>query len=77
MTKYPDINSYTKTDEKTPVLLAYPCEGNQVKAWCPYCKTWHHHGRYKGHRVAHCHTGPFKETGYILKIAAVEPKHAK
>jgi len=48
-----------------------------MKFWCPYCKTWHTHGRGKGHRVAHCVIGrnykdkeasPFIETGYIIEM---------
>jgi len=38
--------------------------------WCPYCKTWHRHGRGDSHRVAHCteKSSPYKEEGYIIKM---------
>lgn len=41
-------------------LLLWEC-------WCPYCKRFHTHGAEAGHRVAHCDSGPFRDTGYILK----------
>ena len=25
-----------------------------MKFWCPFCKTWHLHGRGNGERVSHC-----------------------
>ena len=39
--------------------------------WCPFCKTWHTHGRGDGHRVAHCGSSeisPFFNQGYIIKM---------
>jgi hypothetical protein len=49
-----------------------------LKFWCPYCKTWHLHGRGNGHRAAHCcdkpsegkrrFDSPFYEHGYIIKM---------
>jgi len=62
--------------KKTPVLKCYR-KGGQLKAWCPFCATWHLHGagsglgpREKSHRVAHCTEpdSPFRQTGYYLQM---------
>lgn len=55
-----------------PVLLAYPTGPDTCRAWCPPCATWHHHGHGPGHRVAHCAAGPYRDGGYILKMATDE-----
>jgi len=49
-----------------------------MKFWCPYCQTWHLHGRGNGHRCAHCcdntklnrkrEDSPLSNNGYILKM---------
>ena len=50
-----------------PLLVAESDGAGGLKAWCPACSTWHHHGGWPGHRVAHCRPGsPFKGSGYIL-----------
>lgn len=49
-----------------PVLDAYP-DGDRLKVWCVHCDRWHFHGATGGHRVAHCSSGPYRETGYVLR----------
>lgn len=56
------------------------CEqhGNDLKFWCQYCETFHHHGaggetgpEAGGHRSGHCHTGEGQAAfprGYILRV---------
>ncbi|MGR5922830.1 hypothetical protein ACT7CO_01205 [Bacillus pacificus] len=59
-----------KSERSLPVLLAYERdESGNLAVWCPYCATWHLHGRGDGHRSAHCQNrrSPFIETGYIIK----------
>ena len=65
-----------------PVLLAKAehigDSGNLlIKAWCPYCESYHHHGWpkedlkiRKSHRSAHCFKkdSPFRNGGYYLKL---------
>lgn len=64
---------------KFPVLLCYPTDTGQVKAWCPYCEKWHIHGftdKIKravkiGHWMPHCENkdSHFRETnGYELRL---------
>lgn len=61
-----------RKERQHPILLAFPDRNNNLHAWCPYCVTFHHHGKGEGHRVAHCTNtdSPFKKTGYILKIGS-------
>ena len=51
--------------------------GDGMKFWCPFCNTWHLHGRGNGHRTAHCTVGrncgykgtsPYLEHGYFIKL---------
>jgi len=53
-----------------PVLLAVEDDRGFLKAWCPFCRKYHYHGKNEGHRVAHCKdpNSPFHKTGYVLKI---------
>jgi len=61
-----------------PILKCFPASETQVKAWCPFCKTWHLHGYLddlKNNRMttrcsAHCtvEDSPFKKSGYRLKM---------
>lgn len=63
---------------KSPVLKCFITEaGHQLKAWCPFCETWHFHGsrpwlkaREKARVVAHCarDNSPFKDNGYYLQL---------
>jgi len=60
-----------------PVLKGY-IKDEQLHVWCPFCRTWHHHGAkdgraiMQGHRVAHCHhpDSPFRKngTGYYIRV---------
>ena len=55
--------------EPMPVLLARPSKsGETLLVWCPYCLKEHTHGPGAGHRTAHCITGPFLDTGYIIAL---------
>jgi hypothetical protein len=66
-------------ETKYPVVEAIEY-GNEegLKMYCEYCKKWHHHGIYEGHRVAHCDKDtPYKETGYILKRRATSETETK
>lgn len=38
--------------------------------WCPFCRTWHYHGRGNGHRVSHCRgeNTPFTQSGYKIRM---------
>lgn len=51
-----------------PVLLAEPVPDKPRlwRVWCPYCRCYHTHGALIGHRVAHCVSSPFTETGYYI-----------
>lgn len=51
-----------------PVLRAEQTKGGGLRAWCPFCELYHHHGSGSGHRVAHCRDArsPYKRTGYVL-----------
>jgi hypothetical protein len=53
-----------------PVLLAYRTARGGLVAWCPHCEREHRHGGDPGHRAAHCASGPYLVTGYILALAA-------
>ena len=56
-----------------PLLPAERTESGGLRAWCPYCKTWHYHSALPGHRVAHCYIPtPYTRTGYILTIQEAE-----
>ncbi len=70
-----------KKNPKRPVIKCLPraiMNGYKdgMKFWCPYCKTWHYHGRGDGHRTAHCcdtsdsrhYEKPFYKDGYIIKL---------
>lgn len=54
-----------------PVLLAFPIDEREWKAWCPFCEAWHFHGPGEGHREAHCagtnDDSPFIKSGYVLR----------
>jgi hypothetical protein len=59
--------------EPLPVLLAFETPSSRphtkvcLQAWCPYCRTWHIHGKFFGHHVAHCYSEtPFSRCGYVL-----------
>ncbi len=55
-----------------PVVLAWklPDQPSTAGFYCQHCKRYHYHGASDGERVAHCvKPSPFKETGYVLKIA--------
>lgn len=75
------IPGFTLPDQPdAPYLDAFIDECGKACIWCRYCKEWHHHGPYNGHRIAHCshphfdmETGewfesPYTATGYNLRI---------
>lgn len=47
-----------------PVLKGFG-DSHTIRVWCIYCKRLHVHGIGGFHRVAHCESGPLRETGYI------------
>jgi hypothetical protein len=52
-----------------PTLEALADQAGNLYAYCDWCKHFHtHSGSEGGHRVAHCWNGPYRETGYILKV---------
>ena len=70
--------------EKPPVIKCLPraiddVKGNGkivfggckegMKFWCPFCKTWHLHGRGPGYRAPHCKpSSPMYERDYYIKM---------
>lgn len=62
-----------KRTDGMPVLQAYETTGG-LRAWCPFCVTYHTHGAGDGHRMAHCaKSTPFTQTGYELQIVKQLP----
>ncbi|MNW41409.1 hypothetical protein D3C74_185460 [compost metagenome] len=59
----------TKADGKAPILLAVEDTDGMLNAWCPFCASFHHHGKEEGMRTAHCDDpkSPFNQTGYLVK----------
>jgi hypothetical protein len=64
--------------EATPLLVGTKYGTNQIAVWCPFCRTYHHHGWDHGrsndtnaeHRCAHCNSGsPFLDGGYYIALA--------
>ncbi len=58
-------------DSSIPVLVGEPANAAECKVWCPWCRRYHFHGMdpdgsFNGHRAAHCHGGPFQDTGYYV-----------
>jgi len=62
------------TVDDAPILEATPTKDGGLKAWCEYCRRFHHHSDGEGHRVCHCSNpkSPYHKMGYILKIKAGE-----
>ena len=67
----------TKYKRGIPVLIGElvkeppPGSWGQCRVWCPWCRRYHFHGtdyagNFEGHRVAHCSSGPFEDTGYYV-----------
>ena len=51
-----------------PVLDAYIDATGELSVWCAYCRRWHAHANYEGHRLAHCDgETPYRRTGYVLR----------
>lgn len=57
-------------------VKAYADVKGYLHVWCEHCQRWHHHGRFDGHKVAHCSCigSPYEATGYYLVIAGVWTK---
>jgi hypothetical protein len=62
---------------KYPILKGFiDINDGTVRAYCPYCETWHVHGLDKdmtkkngSHRAPHCIDGsPFRDGGYCVKL---------
>lgn len=59
-----------------PIIEVILHKSTQVKFYCPYCRSWHYHGKvfdengFLGHRVAHCYNegSPYLKSGYYLKL---------
>jgi hypothetical protein len=51
-----------------PVLPAFTYTDGSTKAWCPFCKDWHHHSKDESQRVLFCEnpSSPLHKTGYVL-----------
>lgn len=66
-----------------PVLLADAYLSSQkvyyMQAWCPMCAIHHNHGGIdsNSHRAAHCFEGPYKKTGYYLRLDIDKPENVK
>jgi len=65
-----------KNSRAWPLLVGYVDSVNDIRVWCPFCKSWHIHGFLsKGakveHRVAHCSDprSPFLDGGYFIGLA--------
>lgn len=71
----------TKENHKNiPIIKCLPRKitgfNDAMTFWCPFCETWHQHGRGNGHRVEHCckhgrrdlKDSPFHEAGYTIKM---------
>ena len=63
-----------------PVLLAEPYRARDgsfhMKAWCPMCANYHYHGGIdQTSRASHCSEGPYKQSGYYLKIDMDKPEN--
>lgn len=59
--------------EVIPILKAEPRKDHpdMLKVWCPFCLQYHLHGKYEGHREAHCPhelNTPFQKTGYYIAL---------
>lgn len=56
---------------EVPIVPAFALDDEIWTFPCKYCKKWHRHGPFEGHRVAHCTSieSPYRETGYILEYA--------
>lgn len=81
----PPEGQYAKGVVKHPRVPAFLTkDGSQLRIWCCWCDSWHHHGAGSrddeeyplyGHRVAHCDTAsPYRETGYVLTDPATLEK---
>ncbi len=65
-----------------PILLADAFLSRQkvyyMKVWCPMCVSHHTHGGVDStHRSAHCMDGPYKQTGYYLKLDTDKPENVE
>ncbi len=57
--------------EDAPTLKAYLASGEYYRVYCKYCRRWHTHSPFEGHRLAHCDDpdSPYAPTGYNLVYA--------
>lgn len=64
------IMRLNKEHYKSPILLGFETNDHQVAVWCPYCVSYHFHGKEEGYRTPHCINpqSPFLESGYIVKF---------
>ncbi len=64
------IDRYRYIDTNAPTLgtESIVVGGRELwRVWCESCRAWHYHGAAPGHRVAHCDSGGYTETGYNLQ----------
>ena len=65
----------TTATPKTPVIKCLPRPDFQggMTFWCPFCGSWHRHGRHEGYRVPHCtnYDSPFRGHDYKIKLMSL------
>jgi hypothetical protein len=64
----------TDDEDDFPKLPSFSLPSGNTVAWCDSCRRWHHHGAGGGHRVAHCGSGRYEDSGYVLNILGPAPR---